>query len=94
MEFILSEPITYTETKTINKYTYHLNNFILNKEVTLYITFFTFINNRFEPVYFLNYTLIGDEYIGWGSDDSYIESIVTREVEKVRNGENKLSRTF
>jgi hypothetical protein len=94
MEFILSEPITYTETNIINKYTYYLNNFILNKEVTLYITFFTFNNNRFEPVYSLNYTLIGDEYIGWGSDDSYIESIVTREVEKVINGENKLSRTF
>jgi hypothetical protein len=66
-------------TYTVTKYSIEFRNLILHKEVTLVINLFNdsnFVNS-------IQYKIEGDEYIQWGDDDSYIESIVQRELQKL-----------
>jgi hypothetical protein len=82
METNFELPISISETKIIAKYKYYLYNLILNQEVTIIIDYF---NNDGRQVYQTVRKLEGDEYNAWGSDDSYIENIVSLEVEKVKS---------
>lgn len=81
METSIELPISILETKIVSKYKYYLYNLILNQEVTIIIDYF---NNEGRQVYQTIRKLVGDEYNAWGSDDSYIENIVSLEVEKLK----------
>ena len=82
MDVIVDFPITIIETKHVTKYRYYLYNLILNQEVTIIIDYF---NNEGRNVFQTIRKLVGDEYTAWGADDSYIQNIVSAEVEKVKN---------
>jgi hypothetical protein len=57
-------------------------NLILHKEVTLFINLFN--DDSQTHIKSIQYKLEGDEYTQWGDDDSYIEKIVSAEIDKLR----------
>lgn len=82
MNVIVDPPIPVVETKYIVKYSYYLYNLILNQEVTIIIDY---SNSEQRQIYQSIIRLTGEQYTAWGSDDTYIENIVSAEVEKLRN---------
>ena len=77
-----------TNTKIVTHYTFEFINFILHQETTLAITLYN--NNDNGNSIILDrilYKIEGDEYSQWGDDDTYIESIIQRELQKF-NTEN------
>lgn len=76
----LETPLEIVNTHTVNKYSVEIRNFVLHKEVTLVIH----LSNDSNFVHSIQYKIEGDEYTQWGDDDSYIETIVQREIEKLR----------
>ena len=79
----LETPFIYeiVNTHTITKYSVEFRDLILHKEITLLIHLF----NDFCIIQTIQYKIEGDEYSQWGNDDSYIETIVQRELDKLRN---------
>jgi hypothetical protein len=77
----LETPIIQTEKKTFTRYSLELTNFVLHKEVTLVVHLFNDVDNY--SIKTIHYKVEGDEYIQWGDDDSYIETIVQRELQKL-----------
>ena len=82
----LETPIIYKETNTkiVTHYTFEFINFILHQETTLAITLYN--NNDNGNSIILDrilYKIEGDEYSQWGDDDTYIESIIQRELQKL-----------
>ena len=66
-------------THTVTKYNIEFRNLILHKEVTLFIHLF----NDSKNLHSIQYKIEGDEYTQWGDDDTYIETIVQRELQKL-----------
>lgn len=81
----LEIPISKTEIVTYNftHYKTQLIDFVLHKEVTLLIHLFK--DGIFSSPTNIQYKIEGDEYTKWGDDDSYIETIVQREIGKFRS---------
>ena len=82
----LETPIIYKETNTkiVTHYTFEFINFILHQETTLAITLYN--NNDNGNSIILDrilYKIEGEEYAQWGDDDTYIESIIQRELQKL-----------
>jgi hypothetical protein len=83
----LETPITITQVvkneRVCTQYTFELMNWIIHKEVSLVINFY---GDDTQPLHCLHTVVVkieGDEYQQWGDDDSYIESIVQRELQKI-----------
>ena len=83
----LETPITIRQVvkneRVCSRYTFELMNWIIHKEVSLVINFY---GDDIQPVHCLHTMVVkieGDEYQQWGDDDSYIESIVQREIQKL-----------
>ena len=81
----LETPLEIVNTHTATKYTVEFINLILHTEVTVIIRLFN--DNSHTPIKFIQYKIEGDEYTQWGDDDTYIETIVQRELQKL-NTEN------
>ena len=77
----LETPLEIVNTRTATKYSVEFRNLILHKEITLLIHLFSDDNHT--PIKSIQYKLEGDEYNQWGDDDSYIEIIVKREIQKL-----------
>lgn len=77
----LETPLIFeiVNTHTVTKYNLEFRNLILHKEVTLFIHLF----NDSNFVHSIQYKIEGEEYNQWGDDDSYIETIVQREIQKL-----------
>ena len=80
----LETPIIHNEvikrTVVYSQYTVEFVNLILHKEITLMIHLF---NDQRNNVKTIQYKIEGDEYTQWGHDDTYIETIVQRELQKL-----------
>ena len=81
----LEPPIVQTEVITHNftHYKTQLIDIVLHKEVTLLIHLFK--DGIFRSPTNIQYKIEGEEYTQWGNDDTYIETIVQRELDKLRN---------
>ena len=78
----LETPINYTKKEQIvfTQYKVVFSDMILHKEVTLNIHLYGDSGYILHTIY---YKVEGDEYQQWGDDDSYIETIVQRELQKL-----------
>lgn len=80
----LETPIIHTEvikrTVVYSQYTIEFVNLVLHKEITLMIHLFNDQRNNLKTI---QYKIEGDEYTQWGDDDTYIETIVQRELQKL-----------
>jgi hypothetical protein len=78
----LETPVNYTkkESMVFTHYQVVFINMVLHKEVTLNIYLYGESGRHLHTIY---YKVEGDEYIQWGDNDSYIESIVQREIQKL-----------
>ena len=80
-----TEPMTFTETTskiyTVHSYNYHIDQIKLNEYAVISIIFYD--ENQ---VYLCkkDFKIEGEEYANWGTDDSYIDNIVQREIAKLR----------
>ena len=81
----LEPPIVQTEVITHNftHYTTNLIDIVLHKEVTLII--YLFKDGILDSPTIIQYKIEGEEYQQWGNDDTYIDTIVQRELDKLRN---------
>ena len=77
----LESPIVQTLQKTFTHYSIAFENLMLHKGVTLVINLF----NEESHTHSIHYKIEGDEYNQWGDDDTYIESIIQRELQKLHN---------
>ena len=78
----LETPFNYeiVSTHTATQYSIELRDLILHKEVSLVIH----LSNEYGFIFnTIQYKIEGEEYNQWGDDDSYIEIIVQREVQKL-----------
>ena len=83
----LETPITFTQvvknTRVCSRYTFQLMDWIIHKEVSLVINLY---GDNTQPEHCLHTVVVkieGDEYSQWGDDDTYIESIIQRELQKL-----------
>jgi hypothetical protein len=80
----LETPIIHNEvikrTVVYSQYAIEFVNLVLHKEITLIIHLF---NDQRDNLKTIQYKIEGDEYIQWGDDDSYIETIIQRELQKL-----------
>ena len=81
----LEPPIVQTEVITHNftHYKTQLIDLVLHQEVTLLIHLFK--DGNFSSPTNIQYKIEGEEYQQWGNDDTYIDTIVQRELDKLRN---------
>jgi len=81
----LEPPIVQTEVITHNftHYKTQLIDIVLHQEVTLLIHLFK--DGIFHSPTNIQYKIEGEEYQQWGNDDTYIDTIVQRELDKLRN---------
>jgi hypothetical protein len=81
----LATPINYTkvvrEPMVFTQYRVVFSDMVLHKEVTINIHLYG--ESGYSVLHTIYYKVEGDEYIQWGDDDSYIESIVQREIQKL-----------
>ena len=75
----LETPIVQTLQKTFTHYSIQFENLVLHKEITLVINLF----NQESHSHSAHYKIEGEEYQQWGDDDSYIDSIIQRELQKL-----------
>ena len=67
--------------KQFVKWTWRITQLIKNKLADITIELWDEL--EIEPVYSFIYLLEGGEYDIWGTDDSYIDEIVEREIKKL-----------
>jgi hypothetical protein len=81
----LATPINYTkvvrEPMVFTQYRVVFSDMVLHKEVTINIHLYG--ESGYSVLHTIYYKVEGDEYIQWGDDDSYIESIIQRELQKL-----------
>ena len=77
----LETPFIYeiVNTHTATQYSIEFRDLILHKELSLVIH----LSNEYGFIFHtIQYKIEGDEYNQWGDDDSYIETIIQREIQK------------
>ena len=81
----LETPINYTkvvrEPMVFTQYRVVFSDMVLHKEVTLNIHLYG--ESGYSVLHTIFRKIEGDEYSQWGDDDTYIESIVQRELQKL-----------
>jgi len=78
----LEVPIEYRKVFSISKYKSELCRLILHQEITLIIDLF---NDEDNHIHQIVRKIEGDEYQNWGSDDSYIDTIIQNKINKMRS---------
>ena len=68
----------YVSTAHVSHYSYMINRLVLNTSVSILVMLHSDSNPSFHRSF--DMTIEGDEYLKWGSDDSYIHDLIVARI--------------